>query len=555
MAKKDIESRKKELQEELKATRDLAAVQAQIVKDAQTTKALSNEAISLKDKLLTRLQSEESITGQINAVQEAIDGMLKEQIERGDEVNQHYIDQLDRLKEQLDVNKEIALAEQERKNLNEAGKGILKDLLGINGELEAAIVSGGVKALMLNKAFENISANVSRMYDGVKAGVTELGLSVGQSMQLQGNIERASFSMTGFLYGSDAVAASAKAITAEYGNVNAATTDLIKGVTEVAALTGDATSALKLTEAFESAGIPAEDVGDKIKDISKEAGVSATMAVKGLEGQMSRLVGASEEELEIIIKGNAELQKRGMTMSEIEGLANNMLDIETSMRNEAKARAMLGRDIGANEMRSLSARLMTTTDAKERAKIEKEMADLLLQQAGTSEEFNNLSLVQQDAMAQAYGMSREELATKIQTAEKQKEMTDKYGDYAGLVEGAQGFLSMGASAIGDMVIEIVKLIAKTTILNALMGNGGPSLGQMKDNLLGTFSGGSSGGGGGVPGLESTQSAGGQAGQAAQGSGGGLKSLADGLREMGDGKVFAGIGAVALAGPAFILALP
>ncbi len=85
------------------------------------------------------------------------------------------------------------------------------------------IVSGVLKWLILNKAFENISANVSRVYDGVKAGVIELGLRVGQSMQLQGNIERASFSMTGFLYGSDAVAASAKAITAEYGNVNTST--------------------------------------------------------------------------------------------------------------------------------------------------------------------------------------------------------------------------------------------------------------------------------------------------------------------------------------------
>jgi len=88
-------------------------------------------------------------------------------------------------------------------------------------------------------------------------------------------------------------------------------------------------------------------------------------------------------------------------------------------------------------------------------------------------------------------------------------------------------------------------------------NGGSVLGNMKDgvmNMIGRGGGGSSGGGG-VPGLEATQDAGGQAAQSASGSGGGLKSLADGLREMGDGKVFAGIGAVALAGPAFIVALP
>jgi hypothetical protein len=558
MAKKDIQNRKKELQAEIQATKDLAAAQMELIKNAQTTKALSNEAIGLKEKLLKKLQSEESLTGQIEGIQTTIDGLLKEQIERGDEVNQHYIDQLDNLKSHLDTQKEIAIAEKERSDLNEAGRGILKDLLGINNEIEAAIVSGGMKVLFLNKAFESVSANVTRMYEGIKAGVTQLGLSVNESVMLQGKIEAASWSATGFLYGTEAVAASAKAITEEYGNVNAASDELIRGVTELSAVTGDASSALKLAESFEAAGVPADEVRDKIDDIAKSVGVSSTAAVKGLEGQMHRLVGASEEELEIIIEANAELVKRGTTMAQIEGLANNMLDIESSMRSEAKARALLGRDIGANQMRQLSAQLMTATSEEERAKIQQQMADLLLEQAGTAEEFNNLSLVQQNAMAEAYGMSREDLAVQIQKADKQKELTEKYGEYAGYVETAQGWLSMGASAVGDMLLEVVKLIAKTTILNALMGEGGGqnALGMMKDNLLGRFTGkGKGGDGGGVPGLEATQDAGGQAAQSASGSGGGLKSLADGLREMGDGKVFAGIGAVALAGPAFIVALP
>ena len=554
MAKKDIQNRKKELQEEIQATKDLAAAQLALIKNAQTTKALSNEAIGLKEQLLKKLENEESLTGQINSIQEAIDGMLREQIERGEEVNQHYIDQLDSLKSHLEKNKEIALAEQERNNLNEAGRGILKDMLGINSDIEAAVTGGALKALFLNKAFESVSASAKRITDGIKEGVTQLGLSVNESVMLQGKIEAASWSMTGFLYGTEAVAASAKAITAEYGNVNAASSELIKGVTELSAVTGDASSALQLAEAFESAGVPADEVRDKIEDISKEVGISSTMAVKGLEGQMHRLVGASEEELEAIIKGNAELAKRGTTMEKIEGLANNMLDIETSMRNEAKARALLGRDIGANEMRSLSAQLMTATSAEERAKIEQQMADLLLEQAGSAEEFNNLSLVQQNAMAEAYGMSREDLAVQIQKSEKQKELTEKYGEYAGLMETAQGYAQAGLSFVGDTVLEMVKLIAKTAIFNSMM-NGGSVLGNMKDGVMNMIGRGGGGDGGGVPGLEATQDAGGQAAQSASGSGGGLKSLADGLREMGDGKVFAGIGAVALAGPAFIVALP
>jgi hypothetical protein len=555
MAKKDIQNRKKELQAEIQATKDLATVQLELIKNAQTRKALSNEAIGLKEQLLKKLESEESLTGQINSIQEAIDGMLREQIERGEEVNQHYIDQLDSLKSHLEKNKQIALAEQERNNLNEAGRGILKDMLGINSDIEAAVTGGALKALFLNKAFESVSASAKRITDGIKEGVTQLGLSANEAVMLQGKVEMASWSLTGFLYGTEAIAASAKAITAEYGNVNAASDELIKGVTELSAVTGDASSALKLAESFEAAGVPADEVRDKIEDISKEVGISSTMAVKGLENQMHRLVGASEQEIEAIIKGNAELAKRGTTMEKIEGLANNMLDIESSMRSEAKARALLGRDIGANEMRSLSAQLMTATSAEERAKIEQQMADLLLEQAGTAEEFNNLSLVQQNAMAEAYGMSREDLAVQIQKSEKQKELTEKYGEYAGLMETAQGYAATGLSFIGDTVLEMVKLIAKTAIFNSMM-NGGSVLGNMKDGVMNMIGrGGGGGDAGGVPGLEATQDAGGQAAQSASGSGGGLKSLADGLREMGDGKVFAGIGAVALAGPAFIVALP
>jgi len=527
---KSLKERKELLQAEYNFTQKILAA-------ANTTKALSKQATESKAQLLTQLAQEGDLKSKISTIDEAIEEMLKEQVERGDEVNQHYITQLDSAKKLLQNKQKEKEIEEEINDFKNAQKGILQEILGIDNDIEEAIVSGGMKVLFLNKAFENVSANISRMYDGVKSNVTELGLAGGEAMKLQGNIELASMSMTGFLYGSDAVAASAKAITEEYGNVNAATTDLIKGVTEVSSLTGDASTALKLTEAFESAGVEAGDVKDKISDIAKEAGVSGQLAVKGLGDQMHRLVGASEEELELIIKGNIELQKRGMTMGEIEDLSNNMLDIETSMRNEAKARAMFGRDIGANEMRSLSLQLQTAKTEEERTRIATQMSDLLMEKVGSAEDFNNMSLKEQQIMAQSYGMSVEDLATKIQTTEKQKELTEKYGEYAGLVEGAQGFLAMGASAVGNMTLEMVKLIAKTAIMNMMMGKGA-GFGNLKDGVKGMFG---KGGGGG--------------GRAAQGSGGGLKSLADGLREMGDGKVLAGVGVVALAGPAFVVALP
>jgi len=58
----------------------------------------------------------------------------------------------------------------------------------------------------------------------------------------------------------------------------------------------------------------------------------------------------------------------------------------------------------------------------------------------------------------------------------------------------------------------------------------------------------------VPGLDKTKDLGPKAAEGSSKSGGGLKSLAAGLKAMGNSKVFKGIGAVALAGPAFILAI-
>lgn len=539
----------KMMREEIALREKEKSLQNELVNMAKARYKISNDAKKTQQDLAKALAESKSTEESIQSIQEAKDKLLEEAVSRGKEINSHYYDLLDTRQKLLEKLKEEEEAEKRINDFKEAQKGILQQILGIDNEIEEAIVSGGMKVLFLNKAFENVSANVSRMYDGVKSNVTELGLAGGEALKLQGNIELASMSLTGFLYGSDAVAQSAKAITQEYGNVNAATTDLIKGVTQVASLTGDASSALKLTEVFESAGVAAGDVKDKISDIAKEAGVSGQLAVKGLGDQMHRLVGASEEELEAIIKGNIELQKRGMTMADIEKLSSSMLDIETSMKNEAKLRAMTGKDIGANEMRSLALARQQAGTEEERMAIETKMADLLMSKVGSSEEFNNQSLTQQRLTAEAYGMSVEELANKIKTTEKQKELTDKYGEYAGFVEGAQGFLAMGASAVGNMTLEMVKLIAKTAVMNMMMGKGTgiENLNPFKKK---------GGGGGDISAdVASTNDGGGDMGNASQGAGGGLKSLAEGLKEMGDGKVFAGIGAVALAGPAFIIALP
>ena len=566
----------KDTQKRIAALKAEEAIQRNLSAILQDRVTSSGNLLGIQSDLVDELVGQRDLESKLATIQEKKNDIIEKYRGANKDIGKALLKQLEDaelLIEQETKRRDVA---EQINEFNEARRGILQDILGINSDIEEAIVSGGMKVLFLKTAYENVSANVERMRDALKEGVTQMGLSVGQSAALQGNIEMASFSMTGLLYGQEALAESAKAITEEYGNVNAATSDLIKSVTEVGALTGDTTSALQLTEAFQSAGVEAGDVSDTIRDIAKEAGVSGQMAVKGLGDQMNRLVGASEDELKLIIQGNIELQKRGMTMGEIQDLSNNMLDIESSMKTEAKARAMFGRDIGANEMRTLSLQLQTAKTEEERTLIAKQMSDLLLEKVGTAEEFNNMSLKEQEILAASYGMNAADLATKIQTSEKQRELTESYGEYADEVQAVQGFLAMSGGLLKDMVVEMAKLVAKAAVMNMMTGEGSGFGNFFKSGIDGAKNLGSSitglfkkGGiselgskmknmfkaGDNIPGLQQTQQAGPQASQASKGSGDGLKSLADGLKEMGSGKVFAGIGAVALAGPAFILALP
>lgn len=534
---KSISERKALLQSEYDVQQTLIAAQ-------RTHLSLSNKGFEIQKSIVDELKSQATASDKIESVNTAIDELLKEQIERGTTINQHYIDKLDTVRKILEEHAKQDKIIRSQNKMLETRKGILNSILGIESDLEEAILNGTLKALMLQTAFDNVSANAKRMADGLKEGVTQMGLSVGQSFQLQGNIEQARFSLTGFLYGTEAVAASAKAITEEYGSAGAATSDMIKGVTQLSAITGDAASATQLAKVFEQAGVNATDVRGTIEDIAKSQGISAKKAMEGMTDQMDKLVGKSKEELQTIIASNAQLVKQGTNMKQIEDISNSMLSVETSMRAEAKARAFLGRDINASAVRTASLELKQATTDKQRADARKKISDAVLEGVGGMDSFNKLSDTQKQLLADSYGMNSADLATMMEKKKTQDELTAKYGEYADFVEGTIGASKMMASGLVDAGIEMAKLIAKTTVLNLLQGKG--------TGLVNPFSG---GGGDITSDVTNTNQGGGDVGNASQGAGGGLKSLAEGLKEMGDGKVFAGIGAVALAGPAFIVALP
>ena len=428
--------------------------------------------------------------------------------------------------------------------LAERNKG-LKNIFGITSDIEDAVLNGTFKALAMNKAFENIGASVSRMSDSVQDSVKNLGLSGASAMELQGNIEQARFSMTGLLYGSEAVAASGKAIAEKYGSASMATADLIEGVTQLSSLGLEASEAADLASVFKSAGVEATEVKGIISDIAKKEGISAKKAMEGMSGQMSQLVGKSEAQLKTIIKSNAQLVKQGTTLAQIEDISNNMLDIETSLKAAGKARIMLGRDMNTTAVRDASMALQAARSDDERAAARKKISEEILKGVGGMEEFAQMTMKEKEVAAAAYGMSRDELSTMMEKKKVNDEMVAQYGDQAELMTNVISGIKLAGAATADFVIELAKVIGKMVIMNLMQGKG-----TGLKNMFGK--GGGGGDGGGQTDLSNSEA---KPTKASQGSGKGLKSLAGGLKAMGSGKVLAGIFNMALAGPALIVSLP
>ena len=89
----------------------------------------------------------------------------------------------------------------------------------------------------------------------------------------------------------------------------------------------------------------------------------------------------------------------GMEISKVDGIAGGLLNFEQSIASELEAEVLLGKNINLEKARQAALNNDLATVAEEVAK-----------QAGSAAEFTAMNRIQQEALAKAVGMSREELA-------------------------------------------------------------------------------------------------------------------------------------------------
>lgn len=533
---KSLKERKALLQAEYDFTQ-------KILSAAQTNKILSNQATQSKAELLSQLAQESDLKTKISTIDEAIEDMLKEQVERGDEVNQHYITQLESMKKLLQDKQKEKDLEEELSGYYEGVNDELYTSLGTMGDMLKAGTAIGAAMALFKGLTEQIGAAFQNTLGFAAELNTQLGISGEESMRMgfQNLAPSAIFSR----FSIEQLNQATKDFAETMGTTAGLTNNLRNSMAEMTAMGVGGTESAKLAQSFDSASGDAQGLTTEIKNMAKDAGVLASVTFKDLASQQRLMVGMTEKEIKLLAKKTIEINKQGLALSDMHDIANSMMDIEGSMKAQAKARVMLQGKLTQEQISGMTAMNAAALEYQ-RTGDETALLDALKQTNMSAQQFKELGPRGQEVYAQSIGMTADKLAEMIQKQE-QAQKIEEGGVFGKAAAGALEMWERIPGGLKEATTGLIAYIAQMAILNTMQGRG-TGLGNLNPFKK-------KGGGGGVPGMDATQDAGGQAGQAAQGSGGGLKSLAEGLREMGDGKVFAGIGAVALAGPAFIIALP
>ena len=535
----------KMMREEIALREKEKSLQNELVNMAKARYKISNDAKQTQQDLAKALAESKSTEESIQSIQEAKDKLLEEAISKGKEINSHYYDMLDTRQKLLEKLKEEEELQAEIEETTKAAKEELMGSLGTLGEmLKAGTALGAAMALFkgltegIGKAFQNTIGFASDLNK-------ELGISGAQAAEL--GMQNFSTDVLFSRFSVEQLNQATRDLATTFGTAAGISNDLRESVAEITAMGVGGEDAAKLSQMLETAGGSAGDMTEEIKQMAQDAGVMAGTTFKDLAAQQKLMLGMTKEEIRELTKKTIELNKQGLTLSDMQSISEKMMDIEGTMKAQAKARVLLQGKLTEEQMAGMEGMTAAAMEFQNTGNTDA-LTESLKKAGMTAEQFNKLGPRGQALYADSIGMTSDRLMEVIQ----QNEQMAKAAEAGPLEKAGSKAMEIWQSTpdfIKEATTGLIAFIAQMSIMNLMQGKGTglSNLNPFKKK----------GGGGGdvTSDVASTNDGGGDMGNASQGAGGGLKSLAEGLKEMGDGKVFAGIGAVALAGPAFIIALP
>lgn len=176
---------------------------------------------------------------------------------------------------------------------------------------------------------------------------------------------------------------------AEFKNLLGGSTEETAGLLSLTATTGLSTNAIQenivsTTSAFNGANRAAVSQRTILQDVL----TASTSIQASLAGNPKALAEAASA-----------ARRLGLSLSEVDSIANSLLDFESSINNELEAQLLTGRNINLAKARELA--------------LNNDLAGLsneIFKNQVSVAEFSRMNRIQQDALAQSLGISRDQLA-------------------------------------------------------------------------------------------------------------------------------------------------
>ena len=177
----------------------------------------------------------------------------------------------------------------------------------------------------------------------------------------------------------------------------------------------------------------------------------------------------------LIAEAVATSKALGMELSKVDAIAGSLLDFESSIEAELEAELLLGKDINLEKARQAALNNDLATVAKE-----------ISEQAGSAAEFGEMNRIQQEALAKAVGMGRDDLA---QTLFIQEQLVGATGEQAaeteallnkriaavGLEQAQKELAKDGVEGLKQQVGQADKMSASMNRINEIFGMIGESM--------------------------------------------------------------------------------
>ena len=418
------------------------------------SKELTDSQKELSDALLKTNDLEDKLL----TIQEQKDKIFKTYVGKNKDLGKKLIEQLETMEEYLKLEKKRKDKTEEIKELVEGTTDSLLESVGLSKEMFKNGISFGIGMMVAKKAADMVSTAFESTVGLAKEMYLNMGTTAGEAARVGAEVTKASLSMTGLLYGSEAVAEAAKSTAEYFGSTHVISSDMLKNVTELNAMMGDGAGAAQMSQLLQSASGNAAGLTDEIKEIAQGVGVDASEVFKEMGKNANLLVGKSKEEIKILAKKTAELKKQGMSMDLMNSVSENMLDIESSLKAEMKARAF-GMDVNTAAMREAALAYQMTGDATALTKA-------LEEQIGTAEEFGKMGPMQQRIYADSLGMTSEQITEMLTKQEALSHQTEMYGENGA---AAIAKVTAAASSIGSGFAAAIPLLASTSVFMKNIG--------------------------------------------------------------------------------------